>query len=136
MLKLNNGKLTPRRNKTSGQLLAASSLMLTNARSHSDTKTAMVDAAPNGVPKSRRPNVVFILSDDQDAAAFSAMPAVSELLVRAGTQFPVHANTTPLCCPLRTSTLRGQYAHNHGVVNNRPPRGGYGRPRTRLCHEH
>ena len=32
----------------------------------------------------------------------------------------------PLCCPARATLLTGQYAHNHHVLSNSPPDGGYG----------
>ena len=31
----------------------------------------------------------------------------------------------PLCCPSRATYYSGQYAHNHGVLWNTPPQGGY-----------
>jgi len=56
------------------------------------------------------------------------MDSVQRLLVRQGTSFENAFATTPLCCPSRVSFLRGQYAHNHGIlVNDDSPqlRGGY-----------
>ena len=56
------------------------------------------------------------------------MENVQRLLVRRGTSFESAFATTPLCCPSRVSFLRGQYAHNHGVLDNKnSPRqpGGY-----------
>jgi N-acetylglucosamine-6-sulfatase len=65
-----------------------------------------------------RPNFVTIVVDDLDVASVVQMPAVNELLAREGTTFSRFFATTPLCCPSRVSMLRGQYAHNHGVLRN------------------
>ena len=48
----------------------------------------------------------------------SRMQSVQRLLVRQGTTFSHAFAATPLCCPSRVSFLRGQYAHNHGVLTN------------------
>jgi N-acetylglucosamine-6-sulfatase len=74
------------------------------------------------------PNILFVLTDDQDPESLARMDRVQRLLVRKGTSFENAFATTPLCCPSRVSFLRGQYAHNHGVlVNDNSPqlRGGY-----------
>jgi N-acetylglucosamine-6-sulfatase len=75
--------------------------------------------------ESRRPNIVFILSDDQTASAFSAkkMPRTRKALGRHGMTFTDSIAAPPLCCPYRAAFLGGQYAHNNGVNKNRP---GYG----------
>ena len=31
----------------------------------------------------------------------------------------------PLCCPSRATLQSGQYGHNHGVMGNKPPKGGF-----------
>jgi len=73
------------------------------------------------------PNVVVIMTDDQDRASLRHMPKVDALLQDEGTTFSRAFATTPLCCPSRASFLTGQYAHNHDVRTNFPPHGGYPR---------
>ena len=65
-----------------------------------------------------QPNFVVIVVDDLDLAAVARMPAVNRRLVATGATFNRFFATTPLCCPSRASILRGQYAHNHGVLRN------------------
>lgn len=72
-----------------------------------------------------RPNFVFILTDDQDAATMQYMPRVQELLGNQGVTFENMFVTTPLCCPSNVSILTGQYAHNTGILHNIPPQGGF-----------
>lgn len=71
------------------------------------------------------PNIVFILTDDLDARSVACMPNVQRLLAEQGATFTNFFITTPLCCPSRSSILRGQYAHNHGVLSNSGPEGGF-----------
>lgn len=72
-----------------------------------------------------RPNIVLILTDDLDARAVACLPNVQQLLAARGVTFTNAFVTTPLCCPSRSSILRGQYAHNHGVLNNSGVDGGF-----------
>ena len=81
-------------------------------------------AAPSG----KKPNVVFILTDDLDLTSYldpSRFPKVNSLLVDKGTTFSNFFVTDSLCCPSRSSILRGQYVHQHDVLGNLPPAGGY-----------
>ena len=84
------------------------------------------------------PNILFVLTDDQDTASLSTMANVQRLLAQRGTTFSNAFATTSLCCPSRVSFMRGQYAHNHGVLANETTmsvRGGYERcRRPRPCH--
>jgi N-acetylglucosamine-6-sulfatase len=70
-------------------------------------------------------NVVVVMTDDQRADDLSVMPAVEHQLVAKGTTFANNFATYPLCCPSRTTFMTGEYAHNHGVLSNDPPNGGY-----------
>ena len=80
-------------------------------------------AASAGTPE--RPNVILILTDDLDVASISHMPNLRSLLIERGTTFENAFVTDPLCCPSRATILRGQYAHNHEILGNEPPHGGF-----------
>jgi N-acetylglucosamine-6-sulfatase len=84
---------------------------------------------PREAEAETRPNVLFILTDDQDPESMARMTNVKRLLVRKGTSFTTAFVTTATCCPSRVSFMRGQYTHNHGVLNEgkRSPFGGYER---------
>jgi N-acetylglucosamine-6-sulfatase len=74
-----------------------------------------------------RPNVVVVMTDDQDFRSMSAMPQTRSLIAKRGTTFATSLVSFPLCCPSRATFMTGQYAHNHGVKWNNPPNGGYGK---------
>jgi N-acetylglucosamine-6-sulfatase len=76
------------------------------------------------------PNIVVIMTDDQDPASVSSMPRVNELVRRPGVTFARHTVSYSLCCPSRATYLTGQLSHNHDVRSNVPPLGGYGRLET------
>jgi N-acetylglucosamine-6-sulfatase len=71
------------------------------------------------------PNVVVVMTDDQHQASLSAMENVQSQLVDKGTTFANSFTNWPLCCPSRATFYTGQYAHNHGVLGNAPPQGGF-----------
>ena len=66
------------------------------------------------------PNVVVVMTDDQDRGSLRVMRQVRQLIGSRGTTFANSFVTTPLCCPSRATFLTGQYAHNHGVRANKP----------------
>ena len=74
-----------------------------------------------------QPNVVFILSDDQDAQMNSIeyMENVKNLLIKEGTQFTKHYAHVSLCCPSRVSLWTGRHAHNTNVTDVGGPGGGW-----------
>ena len=85
-------------------------------------------ASPGSAQKpDDRPNVVVLMTDDQTLESMRVMPGVRRLLADRGTTFTRSFVSFALCCPSRATFLTGQYAHNHGVLGNRPPTGGYGR---------
>ena len=54
------------------------------------------------------------------------MKIVGKEMKRKGVTMKRYYDNFPLCCPARTTLLTGQYAHNHEVLSNSPPDGGYG----------
>jgi arylsulfatase A-like enzyme len=72
----------------------------------------------------RKPNVVLITTDDQTVASLRAMERVQRLLIDRGAEFENAIASFPLCCPSRASWITGQYAHNHGVIDNQERNGG------------
>src|SRR5262245_45323349 len=74
-----------------------------------------------------RPNVLLILTDDQTLESMRVMDFTLRRLAAEGTTFANSIASYPMCCPSRATGLTGQYAHNHKVMANKPPDGGYGR---------
>ena len=70
------------------------------------------------------PNVVFILTDDLSWDLVQYMPHVQQMQ-REGMTFTNYFVTDSLCCPSRASIFTGRYPHNHGVLTNTPPTGGF-----------
>ncbi|HET7093756.1 MAG TPA: sulfatase, partial [Thermomicrobiales bacterium] len=81
--------------------------------------------AQGGLAAARQPNVVLILTDDMRADDLEGMTQVGRRVVDDGVSFSRCFATTPLCCPSRASILRGQYAHNHGVLGNTGDEAGF-----------
>ena len=73
----------------------------------------------------KRPNIIFLLTDDLDAASIAVMPKLKSLLVDQGASFSNFFVSFSLCCPSRSTILRGQYAHNTQILGNQPPTGGF-----------
>ena len=74
-----------------------------------------------------RPNIVVIMTDDQDdTGSLDFMPQVRQVLINQGLRFTNSFADFSLCCPSRATFLTGQSAHNHGILDIKPPLGGYG----------
>jgi arylsulfatase A-like enzyme len=99
--------------------IALALVVLTAAGSDSPEPAALAQGPPE------RPNIVVVMTDDQDARSVAVMRNVQGKLVERGTAFDRSYATFPLCCPSRATFLTGRYAHNHGVLSNAPPEGGY-----------
>ncbi|KAF4964609.1 hypothetical protein FZEAL_10853, partial [Fusarium zealandicum] len=88
---------------------------------------ALVGHASAGDQSVKRPNIVMIMSDDQDRrlGSLDYMPALQRDLVGKGVEFTNHFATVSNCCPSRASLLRGQAAHSTNITHVRPPGGNY-----------
>ncbi|HEX8919470.1 MAG TPA: sulfatase-like hydrolase/transferase, partial [Chloroflexota bacterium] len=73
----------------------------------------------------RGPNFVVLMTDDQTMADLQLMPKTRRLIGAAGVSFSNSFVSYPMCCPSRATYFTGQYAHNHGVLYNHGPHGGY-----------
>lgn len=71
-----------------------------------------------------RPNVLFVITDDQRWDAFGLGGSKHlktpnmDRIGREGVHFKNTFCTTSLCSPSRASILSGMYAHKHGVIDN------------------
>ncbi|KAL1857440.1 hypothetical protein Daus18300_010413 [Diaporthe australafricana] len=93
-----------------------------------DNAQAVLGGLTTGPSPAEKPkNVVFILTDDQDAAmdSISYMPLLQKHLADRGTTYANHFTTTAICCPSRVSLWTGKQPHNTNVTDVHPPYGGY-----------
>jgi N-acetylglucosamine-6-sulfatase len=96
--------------------------------SSTSSKATNTSTPASPVSTSSKPNIVFILADDLDLTSYAdpaKFPRFNSLMTEQGTTFSNYFVTDSLCCPSRSSILRGEYVHNHGVHTNLPPTGGF-----------
>ena len=96
-----------------------------NRRQFLQSAAAAAAAAPFvGCRRARRPNVVFVLSDDLrwDCMGVAGHPFLKtpniDRIANEGIRFSNAFCTSSLCSPSRASFLSGLYAHSHQVINN------------------
>lgn len=82
---------------------------------------------PQAPHPSKRPNILFMLADDQRADALGHAgnriihtPQLDRL-AQEGVAFENHFCTTPICCASRASIMLGQYAGTHGIFDFSTP---------------
>src|SRR5262245_36201617 len=74
---------------------------------------------------SPQPNVLLVSTDDQASTDMRFMPFTRRYFARNGVTFSDAISPFPLCCPARATILTGQLSHNHHVLTNLAPHGGY-----------
>ena len=96
-----------------------------NRRQFLQSAAAAAAAAPFVACRgARRPNVVFVLSDDLrwDCMGVAGHPFLKtpniDRIANEGIRFSNAFCTSSLCSPSRASLLSGRYAHSHQVINN------------------
>jgi N-acetylglucosamine-6-sulfatase len=72
----------------------------------------------------RRPNIVFVLTDDLSLDLLRYMPHVLAM-ERNGLTFRDYFVSDSLCCPSRASIFTGKYIHNTHVLDNIGRNGGF-----------
>ena len=85
---------------------------------------------PEGVevtPSVDQPNILLVMTDDQTVEAMRVLDRINTRIAGEGTTFTNSVTSYPLCCPSRATYYSGQYAHNHGVLWNALPTGGFTR---------
>lgn len=83
-------------------------------------------ASAAGAAEARRPNIVFIFSDDHATATISAYGEARRLLdtpqldriAREGMRFDRCLVTNSICGPSRATVLTGKYTSSNGFMNN------------------
>lgn len=73
---------------------------------------------PSGSAQAGLPNVVIVITDDQNV---DSLPVMRKLMSHPGGSWVRFTNAfvnNSICCPARASLLTGQYSHVTGVLNN------------------
>ncbi|KAK3716550.1 hypothetical protein LTR37_006446 [Vermiconidia calcicola] len=80
-----------------------------------------------GLASAGGPNVLVIMSDDQDMLldSLTVQPKINKLIGGQGVSYNRHYCTVAWCCPSRVNFLTGKAAHNSNVTTLTPPFGGW-----------
>src|SRR5436190_13701782 len=116
------GRIIRARRRLLGPVLAALGLAGVLAMAGSEIHPATLGRAS---ASQGTPNVLVIESDDQTVESMRVMSNVNSMIGAHGATFENSFVNFSLCCPSRSTFLTGQYAHNHGVVSNVAPTGGF-----------
>jgi N-acetylglucosamine-6-sulfatase len=79
---------------------------------------------PGAAAGGKRPNIVFILTDDLALNLVQYMPHVLKMQ-KEGVTFANYFVTDSLCCPSRSSIFTGRFPHDTGIFTNTGSDGGF-----------
>jgi N-acetylglucosamine-6-sulfatase len=85
---------------------------------------ATAPSAPPAAAGGKRPNIVFILTDDLSRNLLQYMPHVLKMQ-QEGATFSNYFVTDSLCCPSRSSIFTGRFPHDTGIFRNTGADGGF-----------
>jgi N-acetylglucosamine-6-sulfatase len=106
-------------------LLAATGLVACSGGADTSGAPAREGTGADGGAFARKPNIVRILTDDQDTSSLAVMAKTKKLLGERGVTYTDSVVSLSLCCPARATLLTGQYTHNHHVWDNGGKTGGF-----------
>jgi arylsulfatase A-like enzyme len=106
-------------------LVVLVSLVFSGCMPRDTVRDTVQDTVRDTDAPAAKPNIVFVLTDDQYPGTENAMPSLRNNITSKGLKFANMTSTFPLCCPGRATILRGQYAHNTRILSNAPPLGGW-----------
>jgi len=114
------------KNPSFGHLNAPLSEAVKQSAQVSTPLTSTLPNASSAAPLTgaKRPNVVFVLTDDLSLDLVQYMPHVLRMQ-KDGASFINYFVTDSLCCPSRSSIFTGRYPHDTGVFRNTGKDGGY-----------
>ncbi|XP_055374785.1 N-acetylglucosamine-6-sulfatase-like [Condylostylus longicornis] len=84
------------------------------------TNTICVIVKTGATVNNKDPNIILILTDDQDFVLQGLFPMIQaqKHIALKGITFMNAFTSSPICCPSRASLLSGLYAHNTKTKNN------------------
>jgi N-acetylglucosamine-6-sulfatase len=85
---------------------------------------AQSTSSPPPSSGTKRPNIVFILTDDLAWNLVQYMPHVDKMQ-KEGVTFANYFVTDSLCCPSRSSIFTGRFPHDTGIFRNTGDDGGF-----------
>jgi N-acetylglucosamine-6-sulfatase len=107
-------------------LLALFLLLIAGCSDSSETSSSPSSQGEEAAEVSgEQPNIIFVLTDDLDYASTQKMPQIRSRLIEEGLSFEEAFVSHPVCCPSRATILTGLYDHNHDVLSNNFPSGGF-----------